>query len=838
MSPIPRGDGVRRVLLALACTLAVPLGLGAIHGAQTPVSSAVVSLDARAVVDQYCIACHNQRLKTGGVVLEGIDLSNISERADLWERVLKKLRMGLMPPAGRPRPDQATYDALSSWIEGEIDSAASARPNPGRTAAFHRLNRTEYSNVIRDLLELDIDVTSMFPAEPSTFGLDNIAEVLSLSPALMARYTSAARKISRLAVGLRPMAANLDTYTIAPGLSQDGRMSDALPLGSRGGMAIQHYFPVAGEYDIRIGLTGGGAVRGLREANEIDLRLDGVRIERFAVGGQPIGKPAPLGYDGNIFGDKQWEEYVHTAGDNLAVRVAMEAGRRQVSASFVERIWEPDGVMRRRRISSLHDNDIQALYKPPDIEAIYIRGPYSSTGAGDTPSRSRIFVCRPERVTDEEPCAERILGTLARRAYRRPVTNGDLETLLEFYRLGRSDGSFEDGIQFALERILVAPSFLFRVEREPANSNLNTPYPLADLELASRLSFFLWGSIPDDRLLNLAVQGRLRDPRVLEREARRLIADPRSTARVVDFLSQWLDLRLLTSLVADSKAFPDFDEHLRSALQRELELFLKSQVAEDHSVLEFLTAEYTFVNERLARHYGIPNVYGNEFRRVTITDDARVGLLGKGGILAVTSYPNRTSPVLRGKWVLANLLGSPPPEPPADVPALKDVGPTGQPASVRERLEQHRNNAVCANCHAQFDPLGLALENFDAIGAWRTEDAGVPINASFVMPGTTPLQGATGLRQFLTGHSEQVVGAVTEKLLALALGRVTETFDRPVIRKILQDAKASDYRWSSILVGVVNSTTFRMRMPSIDGAKPASRPGDAGRSGPSGAKDQ
>ena len=758
---------------------------------------------------QYCLACHNQRLKTGGVVLEGIDLSNISERADLWERVLKKLRMGLMPPTGRPRPDQATYDALGSWIEGEIDSVASARPNPGRTAAFHRLNRTEYSNVIRDLLALDIDVTSMFPAEPSTFGLDNIAEVLSLSPALMARYTSAARRISRLAVGLRPMAAGLDTYTIAPGLSQDGRMSDVLPLGSRGGMAIQHYFSVAGEYDIKIGLNGGDAVR---EPNEIDLRLDGVRIERFTVGGEPIGKPAPLGYDGNIFGDKQWEEYVHTAGDNLAVRVAVKAGRRQVSASFVERIWEPDGVMRSRRVSSLDDNDIQALYKPPDIEAIYIRGPYSSGSAGDTPSRRRIFVCRPERVTDEEPCATVILGMLARRAYRRPVTDGDLETLLEFYRLGRSEGSFEDGIQFALERILVAPSFLFRVEREPANSN--TPYPLTDLELASRLSFFLWGSIPDDRLLDLAVQGRLSDRRVLEREARRLIADPRSTARVVDFLSQWLELRLLSGLAPDSRAFPDFDEHLRSALQRELEFFLKSQVAEDHGVFELLTAKYTFVNERLARHYGIPNVYGNEFRRVTVTDDARVGLFGKGGILAVTSYPNRTSPVLRGKWVLANLLGSPPPEPPPNVSDLKDVGPTGQPASVRERLEQHRNNPVCATCHAQFDPLGLALENFDAIGAWRTEDAGAPINASFVMPGTTPLQGPAGLRQFLTGHSEQVVGAVTEKLLALALGRVTETFDRPVIRKILQDAKASDYRWSSILVGVVNSTTFRMRMPS------------------------
>jgi len=745
------------------------------------------------VIDHYCVSCHNQKLRTGGLTLDTIDPSKPSAHAEVWEKVVRKLRMRLMPPPGRPRPDEATYDALAIWLEQTIDRGAAARPNPGRTAAVHRLNRSEFQNAIRDLLGLDVDVASLFPVEPATFGLDNIADVLSISPGLMARYMSAARTISRLAVGLKPPVPVVETYRPPATMKQDARLGEEFPLGSRGGLAFRKYFPTTGEYEIRVSLTVVGLDEDRRifsqEPSLLDVRLDGARIKRFTVGGENQG--------------------------NLTARFAVPAGSYQVSVSFVEALTEPDGVIRQRgRALSAQENDIVSPISEREVASVAIAGPYNDVAAADSASRRKIFVCRPIRGTDDEPCARTILSALARRAYRRPVTEAVVQSLLGFYKTGRNEASFDDGIQFALERLLVDPSFLFRIERDPQAARANIPYQITDLELASRLSFFLWSSIPDETLLDLAAKGRLHESRMLARQARRLLADPRANALVDNFFEQWLDLRVLRSLEPDRVAFPDFDKNLQTALQREMELFLRSQLAEDRSVMELLTANYTFVNERLARHYRIPNVYGSEFRRVTFSEDnPRIGLLGKGGILAVTSYPNRTSPVLRGKWVIANLLGTPPPDPPPNVPGLKDAGATGQPASVRERLEQHRKISVCATCHAQFDPLGLALENFDATGAWRTEDAGTQIDASAAMPGTSPFQGPAGLRQFLASHSEQVVGAVTEKLLAYALGRRTEYYDRPTIRQIVRDAKANDYRWSSIILGIVKSAAFRMRMP-------------------------
>jgi hypothetical protein len=791
------------------------------------------------VIDQYCVGCHNQKLQTAGLALDSVDPREASAHADVWEKVVRKLRMGQMPPAGLPRPDQATYDALSAWLETEIDRGAMARPNPGRTAAFHRLNRAEYQNAIRDLLGIELDVASLLPIDPATAGLDNMANMLSISPALMARYTSAARKISRLAVGLAPPAPVAETYSVSSKLNQDAHLGEDFTLGSRGGLAFRHYFPIDGEYEVKVTLKREGYLEYPKEPSLLDLRLDGARVQRFTVDGDDKTKPVPLSYDARtVPGDRLWEaSYGYSTrlespsnADNLTVRVPVKAGPHQVSAAFVEKLAEPDGVLQAGRVAfaggdelkrSVNDNDIVSLLTRPEVTSVAITGPYNDTRPEDAATRQKILVCQPTGRTNEAACAKTIVTRLARLAYRRPVTDSEVQSLVDFYKAGRREGSFDDGIQLALERLLVAPSFLFRIEHDPATARPNTPYQISDLELASRLAFFLWSSIPDQALLDVAAKGALSAPGVLEREARRLLADPRSTALVDNFFTQWLDLRTLRTLAPDIVQFPDFDENLRTALQREIELFLRSQLTENRSVTELLTANYTFVDERLARHYRIPNVYGSAFRRITLADDARIGLLGKGGILAVTSYANRTSPVLRGKWVIANLLGTPPPPPPPNVPSLKENAATDQPASVRERLEQHRKNPVCANCHAQFDPLGLALENFDATGAWRTKDAGVPIDASATMPGTGVFQGPVGLRQFLLSHREQVVSAVTEKLLAYALGRRTEYYDRPVIRVIVREAKANDYRWSSILVGIVNSGPFRMRMPASGDSKPA-----------------
>ena len=856
-----------RFLVVLTGVLAAS-GRPQIAAAQAPDPAAPASAaSVREAIDGFCVRCHNDRLRTADLALDTHDLAHVGADAETWERVIVKLRSRTMPPAGSPRPAEATYSAVASWLETEIDSVALASPDPGRGETFHRLNRAEYHAAVRDLLAVDVDVAELLPADDTyEHGFDNNGDVLSISPDLVARYLSAARRISRLAVGIPPVGPAVATYRVHPGLVQDDRQHDLLSFGSRGGIAIPHYFPVDGEYTIRIRLHRNFSdyIIGYAAPQELDVRVDGALVERFAVGdADSVGQMAPLSFSGNIAGDPEWEFYMNTGDAHLEARFPAKAGQRTVGVSFVRRYSEPEGVLQPRNrgygrfVDERYDEDAA-------VEQVAIGGPYAVTGPGDTPSRREIFVCRPEAATaaggwedataderadtaadrtdtadkkanaadrtdtpadvgrdavaEETACAGRILGRLARRAYRRPVDSGDVDALLEFYRAGRRDGGFDDGIQFALERMLVDPEFLFRIERDPEDAAPGTPYRLGDLELASRLSFFLWSSIPDDELLAAAAEGRLGDPAELERQTRRLLADGRSRALVDNFASQWLRLRNLESQERESADYPEFDENLREAFRRETELFVESSIREDRSLLELLSANHTYVNERLARHYGIPGIYGDRFRRVTLDPDhPRGGLLGHGGLLMVTSYPNRTSPVVRGKWLLETILGAPPPEPPPNVPGLPDRGEGGEPASVRERLERHRANPACAGCHAPMDPLGFALENFDAIGTWRADsEAGQPIDASATMPSGVAFEGPAGLRQVLLSRGEDFAAAVTDKLLAYALGRGLEYTDRPAVRRILRDAEADDYRWSSIVLGIVKSTPFQWRRSRSD----------------------
>ncbi len=821
---LARAGSTVRVLLVLVGVLAAS-GQPQIAAAQTPEPAAPASAESvRAALDGFCVRCHNDRLRTAGLALDAHDLAEVGADAETWERVIVKLRSRTMPPAGSPRPAEATYRSVASWLETAIDTVALARPDPGRGETFHRLNRAEYHAAVRDLLAVDVDVAELLPADDTyEHGFDNNGDVLSISPDLVGRYLSAARRISRLAVGIPPIGPAVATYRVHPGLVQDDRQDDLLSLGSRGGIAIPHYFPVDGEYTIRVRLHRNFSdyIIGYAAPQELDVRVDGALVERFAVGdADAVGQMAPLSFSGNIAGDPEWEYYMNTGDAHLEVRFPAKAGQRTVGVSFVRRLSEDEGVLQPRNrgygrfVDERYDEDAA-------VEQVAIGGPYSVEGPGDTPSRRQIFVCGPApdaAAGDEEACAGRILGRLARRAYRRPVDGGDVEALLDFFRAGRRDGDFDAGIQFALERMLVDPEFLFRIERDPRGAAPGTPYRLGDLELASRLSFFLWSSIPDDELLEAAAGGRLGDPAELERQTRRLLADARSRSLVDNFASQWLRLRNLESQERESADYPEFDENLREAFRRETELFVESSIREDRSLLELLSANYTFVNERLARHYGIPGVYGDRFRRVTLDPDhPRGGLLGHGGLLMVTSYPNRTSPVVRGKWLLETILGAPPPEPPANVPGLPDRGEGGEPASVRERLERHRANPACAGCHAPMDPLGFALENFDAIGSWRAaSEAGRPIDASATMPSGDAFEGPAGLRRVLLSRGEDFAATVTEKLLAYALGRGLEHTDRPAVRRILREAADDDYRWSSIVLGIAKSAPFQWRRSRVD----------------------
>ena len=781
----------------------------------------------RAVLDRYCVACHNERLQTANLALDTVDLDHIGQHAEVWEKVLHKLSTQAMPPPRRPRPDQATYDRFAAWLEHGLDTAAAIDPNPGRPT-IHRLNRLEYTNAVRDLLGLEIDGGSLLPADELAYGFDNNADILTVAPGVLERYMSAARKISRLAVGDPSIEADTLRYPVSTLLAQDDRMSEEFPFGSRGGIAVRHHFPLDGEYVLTLeSYKSDAGLRGNKnEPQEIDVRLDGVRLALLRVGDWPAdddrearSEDADAEARGARRGGNDDSGRNDDEDDALQVRFPARAGTHVVSVSFMKRTQTIEGVSP-ERLPVWTFRTGRGFFEPMGLDSVEIGGPYSPdtlgggpAGVQDTPSRLRIFGCRPLNPEEEEPCATDILTALAERAFRRPVTphGEDVDQLLEFYRAGRAGATFDAGIQRALESILVDPEFLFRIERDPANVAPATAYRLTDVELASRLSFFLWGSIPDDELLDVAGAGRLSDPAVLEEQVRRMLSDQRSGVLVSSFAAQWLHLRRMRSVAPDVNAFPTFDENLRDALVRETELFVESQVREDRSVVDLLTADYTFVNERLARHYDIPGVYGSRFRRITIEDDARRGLLGQGSILTATSLATRTSPVVRGKWVLENILGTPPPPPPPDVPELPEREESDAVTTMRERMEVHRANPVCASCHDRMDPIGFALENFDAVGKWRDAESDIVIDASGRLPDGTTFDGLPELRGVLLARQDEFVTTVTEKLLTYALGRGVEYYDRPAIRSIVREAETDDYRWSALVLGVTRSLPFQMR---------------------------
>jgi Protein of unknown function (DUF1592)/Protein of unknown function (DUF1588)/Protein of unknown function (DUF1585)/Protein of unknown function (DUF1587)/Protein of unknown function (DUF1595) len=805
----------RAIVLAVVVLSGIPVILGAADPAP-----------AGAVIQQYCMVCHNAKLKTAGLVLNVTDLEHIEEHPAVWEKVVRKLRTGEMPPAGMPRPDKATYANVAAELETALDTAAAAKPNPGRVPV-HRLNRAEYAAAIRDLLALNIDAKALLPADESDQeGFDNVSSILSVSPFLLENYLSAAHTISRLATGDVTLPASIETVKYSKLLPQDDQMSEDLPFGSQGGGLIRHYFPLDGEYTIKVLLRRQyyDYIVGMGEPHQIDIRLDGALLKRFTVGGEAKGLTMPESFAGNTQGSPEFEVYMHTADAGLEVRLPVKAGEHEVGVSFVRRFWEPEGVLQPPQIGFARTTN-EYYHGNPALEFVMIGGPSGAISHGDSPTRRRIFVCTPDRPAAEEPCARKILLSLATRAYRRPVTDEDVNTLLEFYRSGRAEKDFDTGIQRGLERILAAPAFLFRVEAVPPNAPPGVPYRLSDLDLASRLSFFLWSSIPDDELRNLAVRGQLKDPKVLEQQVRRMLRDQRSQALVDGFANRWLGINKLAGIVPDTDLYREFDEGLRDAMAKETQIFVASQLKEDRSVVELITANYSYLNERLAKHYGIPDVYGPRFRRVEFTDGVRGGLLGQASILAVTSYPNRTSVTLRGRWLLANLLGAPPPPPPPDVPALKNPGQDGQPKSLRKRMELHRQSAVCASCHQRMDPLGFSLENFDALGKWRTESDGAPIDAAASLPDGTQFEGIGGLRHLIETHQEDFVRTFTEKLLAYAIGRGIESSDYPFIRKISRDAAPQDYRWSAIIWGIVNSPAFNMGVSGTEGVLAARNQG-------------
>ncbi|HEX4275255.1 MAG TPA: DUF1592 domain-containing protein [Bryobacteraceae bacterium] len=786
------------ILFSGLCCLALVLYPAPPQSSGPASAPAMSPASERALLDKYCVTCHSQKLKTGGLTLEKLDTEHVADGAETWEKVVRKIHGGTMPPLGMPRPDQASLDSLASTLEVSLDRAAVSRPEPGR-AGIHRLNRAEYGNAIRDLLGVQVDVSSLLPADDESNGFDNLADVLKVSPSLLEQYLTASRTVSSLAIGDRGVGPVGQVYQLPPTLAQGGHI-EGLPLGTRGGILIRHNFPLDGEYEFSVFLLRNivGYMPGLEYPHQFEITVDGVRVFLSHVGGEEDNKmmDTNLGLAGN------------TIDARLRVRVPVKAGAREVGVTFIARNHAESVEPLQPFTRNL---DLQDMNGIPLINRVQVTGPFAATGSGDTPSRRRIFVCHPASEGEELPCARKILSTLARRAYRRPVNDADLEILLSFYQKGRNKGSFDAGIETALRLILTDPKFLYRSESDPANAGPGTINRISDLELASRLSFFLWSSLPDDELLNVATQGKLHEPAVLQTQVRRMLADSKADALVTNFASEWLFLRNLQSVNPASEDFPNFDENLRRAFLEETEMFVGSVMKEDRNVLDLLTANYTFVNERLAKHYGIPNVYGSQFRRVTLKDDARRGLLGQGSILTVTSYPTRTSPVLRGKWILENITGTPTPAPPPNVPALKENDEGGQVTTVRERLEEHRKNPACATCHRVMDPLGFSLDNFDAVGQWRTKEAGLPIDASGQLADGTKISGVVDLRKALLAHPERFVSTMTEKLMTYALGRGLEYYDMPVVRGITHDAARNDYRFSSIVMGIVKSTPFQMR---------------------------
>ena len=800
-------------MVAMLSTASGPVHAGA-PGQQTAAGSATPQ---RTLLDRYCVTCHNQRLRIAELTLDSVDVTDVGAHPAIWEKVVRKLRAGAMPPAPRPRPDDAAYETFTTWLETELDQAAAARPDPGRTDTFHRLNRSEYHNVIRDLLALEVDVAALLPADDGSYGFDNIAGVLGISPTLLERYLSAAKKISRVAVGRPAPSPTAETFRLATDLTQDTHV-DGLPFGTRGGTRFEFTFPEDAEYAfrVRLGRDASGTLKTFDTPHQVEVSLDGEPLQTFVVGAPPP--------DGVERRSPEYREHVarqRVIDEGWEVRVPVRAGPHTVQVTFHQKTTAYAETLRQpflRPYTSITGGDTR--YQPY-IGSVTIAGPFEASGArpvDETPSRRRIFVCQPTigDAAAEASCARRVFSTLARRAYRRPVTERDLDVLLDFYTEGHADGGFEAGIELGLRRLLASPEFLFRIERDPVGLEPGSPYRINALELASRLSFFLWSSLPDDELLAAAIDGSLHRPDVLEAQSRRMLADTRAYALVENFAGQWLYLRNVPALTPDEDRFPDFGEALRQAFRRETELFFESILREDRSVLEFLDADYTFVNERLARHYDIPNVYGSHFRRITLPDDTRRGLLGQGSILAATAYPTRTSPVLRGKWVLENLLGTPPPLPPPNVPSLEETSEAGQPLSMREAMEQHRANPVCASCHRLMDPPGFALEEFDAVGRYRTRnESNAPIDASGVLPDGTAFEGVAGLRKALLGRPTLFVTTLTEKLLTYAVGRGVESHDAPAIRAITREAARDGHRFSSLILGVINSPPFQMRKTRV-----------------------
>jgi mono/diheme cytochrome c family protein len=845
----------RAALFALAVSgyvAASAVGVGSTTQ-QAPADTAAATranqADLRATLDTYCVTCHNQRSKTAGLMLDTVDAGSPHINPEVFEKVIARLRAGTMPPAGQPRPDEATARSLVAWIESDIDRAWSASPNTGKVSSVHRLNRTQYSNAIRDLFALDpraFDVKSLLPGDETADGsFDNFADVLSISTTHLERYLSAARQVTRLATGLRPPSPSLTTFEIPLHVVQDDRQDEDLPFGSRGGIAVHHMFPVDGEYSIRVRLRRQyqDYLMGMGWPQQLDVRLDGKLIKRFTVGGKAPGTPAASSYAGDgepgFAGAPEWETYMQLTGDaGLEVRVPVTAGPRVVGVSFVREQWEPEGLPQPLQRGRVLTND-QIYMGYAAVGAVDIGGPHRvEASVPRTPSRRQIFVCEPQsaalrqaqgrpdqsRGAPDAACADRILARMARLAYRRPVTKADRETLMTFFENGRRDGgSFDAGIQFALERMLVDPDFLLRVHADGGDHRSTPPRKvraagtpgLSDVELASRLSFFLWSSVPDDALLRAAERGELSKPATLEQQVRRMLADPRANMALVDdFASQWLNLRRVDEVVAHPDFYPDFDDNLLAAFSQETRLFIDSTLRGDRSVSDLLRADYTFVNERLARHYKIPGVYGTRFRRVALPNpDERGGLLAHGSILSTTSYPDRTSPVLRGKWLLDNIFGVYVPPPPPDVnTTLPEIRPGTLPPTIRERLSQHRTNPVCGSCHGVIDPPGFALENFDAIGGWRAiDESGKPVDAVGTTVSGRSIDGIRGLRELLLQDPARFPTTLTEKLLAYALGRRLEYYDRPAVRQIVHAAAAQDYRWSSLILGIVNSPPFLMR---------------------------
>ncbi len=797
-------------------TIALVVAVGtSISGSLEPVqttpstSAAVAPSHSRTfapLINTYCIGCHNQRAKTAGIAFDNADLNDVSTDAELWEKAARKLRGGMMPPPGARRPDPAAVETFVSALERDLDAAAAKNPNPGRVA-LHRLNRAEYANAIEDLLGVRIDASALLPKDDEADGFDNVASVLTVSPSFLDQYISAARVVTARALGNPAARPGSMTYRPARGTDQAVRV-EGLPLGTRGGLLVEHLFPADGDYKFNInGLAAAGYVRGMEYRHTLIVTIDGVKVFQGRIGGEE---------DIKAIDQQQAPAVAAINGRFQNIPVKVTAGPHKVGVTFIARTYaESDEVLFSFRPGAGEER-IQR------VGSLEIQGPFTAEGLSDTPSRQRIFVCRPKTEAEELPCATHILSTIARRAFRRSVTDQDLSAPLQFYKSGRAEGNFDAGIQAALPAILASPKFLYRAERTPAGTAAGTVHRITALDLASRVSFFLLGHPPDDELLRLAEKGALADPKTLDAQVRRLLADPRSSSLVTNFAFQWLKMRALDEVEPDAIVFPNFDDGLREGFRKELAMFVESVIREDRSVLDLLTANYTYVNERLALHYGIPNVRGDQFRRVTLADQNRWGLLGKGGVLLSTSYANRTAPVIRGAWILENILGTPPAAPPPDVEAFPENKDGEKAKTIRAIMEEHRARPTCNACHGVMDPLGFALENFDAIGEWRSQDrwAGIPIDASSQLIDGTMVSGPADLRKALVKRSPQFVQTLTEKLMTYAMGRSVEYYDMPTVRQIVRDAARDNYRFSSLVMGVVKSAPFQMRR--VPDAEPVS----------------